>query len=153
MSAPADDRHVSPGRQPGWLALIGGFALSIGVAGMAAAWTHAPGLARTVEIDIRYSHYTPAEIVVPLGVPVTFVLRNADPIDHEWIVGDDGVHARHRTGTEPVHGSRPTEVSIPAGQTRTTTITFAARGAEAFICHLPGHEAYGMVGVVRVDGR
>ena len=41
--------------------------------------------------------------------------RNDDPIDHEWIVGDAAVHERHRTGTEPVHASRPTEVTIPAG--------------------------------------
>ena len=52
-------------------------------------------------------------MTVPAGVPVTFVLRNDDPIDHEWIVGDAAVHERHRTGTEPVHASRPTEVSDP----------------------------------------
>ena len=50
-------------------------------------------------------------------MPVTFVLRNDDPIDHEWIVGDAAVHERHRTGTEPVHAARPTEVRIPAGTT------------------------------------
>ena len=71
----------------------------------------------TVEIGIHYSHYEPAGVTVPAGVPVTIVLRNDDPIDHEWIVGDAAVHERHRTGTEPVHGSRPTEVSIPAGAT------------------------------------
>jgi uncharacterized cupredoxin-like copper-binding protein len=126
--------------------------MSLGLAGAVAAWTQAPGLARTVVIDIRYSHYEPREIMVPLGVPVTFVLRNGDPIDHEWIVGDEAVHERHRTGTEPVHGSRPTEVTIPAGETRTTTITFTSDAAGRYVCHLPGHEAYGMVGVLRVVG-
>jgi uncharacterized cupredoxin-like copper-binding protein len=126
--------------------------MSLGIAGAVAAWTHAPGLARTVTIDIRYSHYGPAEVAVPLGVPVTVVLRNGDPIDHEWIVGDEAVHERHRLGTEPVHASRPTEITIPAGETRVTTITFTTDGAIRYICHLPGHEAYGMVGVLRVDG-
>lgn len=105
-----------------------------------------------VDISIHYSHYQPAAIVVPANRPITFVIDNIDPIDHEWIVGDAAVHERHRTGTEPVHGSRPTEVTIPAGETRTTTITFSAAGDQLFICHLPGHEAYGMVGVLRVGG-
>ena len=81
---------------------------------------------------------------------MTFVLTNTDPIDHEWIVGDAASHERHRTGTEPVHGERPTEVSIPAGEQRRTTVTFATPGDQLFICHLPGHEAYGMSGVVAV---
>ena len=79
------------------------------------------------------------------------MLRNDDPIDHEWIVGDAGVHERHRSGTEPVHNARPTEVSVPAGESRTTTVTFDEPGRYAFICHLPGHEAYGMVGTVVVE--
>ena len=138
-------------RRPGRLALAGGIALSIGLAGIAAAWTSAPGYgpART-EIAIHYSHYTPAQITVHAGTAITVVLRNDDPIDHEWIVGDAAVHARHRTGTEPVHGSRPTEVSIPAGSTRETTIRFDTPGTYLYICHLPGHEAYGMVGTLVV---
>jgi uncharacterized cupredoxin-like copper-binding protein len=41
-------------------------------------------------------------------------------------------------------------VSLPAGSTVSTTVVFDAPGDYAFICHLPGHEAYGMVGVLRV---
>jgi len=140
-------------RRPGRLALAGGIALSLGLAGIAAAWAHAPGLGPVTEaIGIRYSRYNEARISVPVGVPVTFVLRNDDPIDHEFIVGDADVHQRHRTGTEPVHGSRPTEVTVPAGTTRSTTITFTTPGSYLFICHLPGHEAYGMVGTLVVRG-
>ena len=103
-----------------------------------------------VEITIHYSHYEPAAIRVPLGRPVTFVITNTDPIDHEWIVGDAALHQRHRAGTEPVHNVRPTEITIPALSERRTTVTFAAPGALQFICHLPGHEAYGMVGTVTI---
>ena len=88
---------------------------------------------------------------MPVGVPVTIVLRNEDPIDHEWILGDAAVHERHRTGTEPVHAARPTEVTIPAGETRRTTIVVDAAGTLTYVCHLPGHEAYGMT--VRSDVR
>ena len=138
-------------RRPGRLALVGGVALSIGLAAITAAWAHVPGTGPiTDEIGIHYSHYTDDRLTVPAGVPVTFVLRNDDPIDHEWIVGDAAVHERHRTGTEPVHASRPTEVSIPAGSSRSTTVTFNTPGTYLYICHLPGHEAYGMVGTLVV---
>jgi uncharacterized cupredoxin-like copper-binding protein len=103
-----------------------------------------------VAITIHYSHYEPATVTVPVGRPVTFVITNTDPIDHEWIVGDAATHERHRTGTEPVHGARPTEVTIPALSEKRTTVTFASPGSQQFICHLPGHEAYGMVGTVTV---
>ncbi len=103
-----------------------------------------------VEIDIRYSAFEPAVLSVPAGVPITFVIVNGDPIDHEWIVGDAASQQRHRTGTEPAHEERPTEISIAAGATRSTVITFDEPGTFAFICHLPGHEAYGMVGTLEV---
>jgi uncharacterized cupredoxin-like copper-binding protein len=106
-----------------------------------------------IPITIHWSHFDPAVVHVPAGVPVTFVITNDDPIDHEWIVGDAASHERHRTGTEPVHDARPTEISIPARSERRTTVTFAPdTGSELFICHLPGHEAYGMVGTVVVAG-
>jgi uncharacterized cupredoxin-like copper-binding protein len=101
-------------------------------------------------IAIRYSQFVTEAITVPAGVPVTISLRNDDPIDHEWIVGPSEVHERHRTGTEPFHDDVPTEVTIPALSARTTTLTFERAGEYAFICHLLGHEAYGMVGSVRV---
>ena len=78
--------------------------------------------ATQVEVRIHYSHFDPSILTVPRGVPVTITLRNDDPIDHEWIVGTSDVHARHRTGTEPVHDSRPTEVSLPARSMRTTVV-------------------------------
>jgi uncharacterized cupredoxin-like copper-binding protein len=130
-----------------------GLGLSIALgAGVAAAVV---GHARdpiVIPITIHWSHFDPASVRVPVGVPVTFVITNTDPIDHEWIVGDAATHERHRTGTEPVHDARPTEISIPAGTERRTTVTFAASGSEQFICHLPGHEAYGMIGTVVITG-
>jgi uncharacterized cupredoxin-like copper-binding protein len=139
-------------RRPGRLVLAGGVALALGLTGIAAAWATGAGGPVTVEIPIRYSAFERTVVTVRAGEPIMFVLHNGDPIDHEWIVGDSGVHERHRTGTEPVHGSRPTEVTVPAGTTATTTVTFARPGTYLYICHLPGHEAYGMVGTVRVTG-
>ena len=103
-----------------------------------------------VVITIHYSHYNPAAVSVPHGVPVTFVLVNTDPIDHEWIVGDAAVQERHRLGTEAVHASRPTEISIPAMTTKETTVVFDHLATLTYICHLPRHEEYGMVGTLTV---
>ena len=101
-------------------------------------------------VTIHHSRFVPQVVTVPAGVPVTIALRNDDPIDHEWIVGPTEVHERHRTGTEPYHVGRPTEVTVPAFSARVTTLTFDQPGDYAYICHLPGHEAYGMVGILRV---
>jgi uncharacterized cupredoxin-like copper-binding protein len=131
-----------------WVAaLLAGAALALGAVVMIGSAARA---AEPIEIRIRHSAYLPGAIVVPRGVPVTLVLRNEDPIDHEWIVGDEAVHTRHRTGTEPIHASRPTEVTVPAGETRRTTVRWDEPGTYRFVCHLPGHEAYGMVGTVTV---
>jgi uncharacterized cupredoxin-like copper-binding protein len=101
-------------------------------------------------IAIHFSHFQTEDVTVPVATPVTFVLDNQDPIEHEWIVGDAATHERHRTGTEPYHDQVPTEVTIPALTKKTTVVTFARTGDFQFICHLPGHEEYGMKGTVHV---
>lgn len=122
------------------------------LATLAAALLAPSGAAATTQVEVRihYSRFEPASVTVPRGVPVTFVIVNDDPIDHEWIIGTPDVHARHRTGTEPTHGERETEVSVPARSTRVTVVTFAETGVVQVVCHLPGHERYGMVGSIRV---
>lgn len=107
---------------------------------------------QTITITINHSGFDITEATVPRGVPVTFILINEDPIDHEWLIGDDEFHEAHRTGTHEAHDAIPTEVTVPALASRRTTITFAEAGELAYICHLPGHEAYGMVGVLTVSG-
>ena len=104
----------------------------------------------TASIGIHFSRFAPGTLEVPAGEPITITLRNDDPIDHEWIVGTAEVHERHRTGTEPFHATRPTEVTVPALESRQTTVVFGEPGVYQFICHLPGHEAYGMVGTLVV---
>ena len=108
--------------------------------------------AQTVTITIHYSSFDPGQLTIPAGVPITFVLVNEDPIDHEWLIGDEEFHAAHRTGTHASHGDVPNEVTVPALDTVSTTITFDDPGTLAYICHLPQHEAYGMVGILTVEG-
>lgn len=117
------------------------------LAGPAAGCTSS---AQRIEIRIHYSQFDPSTLTVPSGVPITFVLINEDPIDHEWLIGDAAFHERHRHGTEAQHGARPDEVSLAALSTDETTLTFANPGKILYICHFPGHEAYGMVGTLTV---
>ena len=119
------------------------------LAGLAAGCTPAHS-AQRIEIRIHYSGFEPSTLSVPAGAAVTLVLINEDPIDHEWLIGDAAFHERHRNGTEAHHGTRPNEVSVPALGTVETTLTFAMPGQLQYICHFPGHEAYGMVGTLTI---
>jgi uncharacterized cupredoxin-like copper-binding protein len=107
----------------------------------------------TATVQFRYSRFVPETLVVHAGQPVTITLQNDDPIEHEWIVGSLATHAAHRVGTEPAHDELPTEVTVRALSSKTTQVTFDSPGEYAFICHLPGHEAYGMTGTLRVLAR
>lgn len=131
--------------------ILAGLAGTVGLAGCGG-----PGSDRTIELTARFSKFQPTTIEVARGTTVKFVVHNLDPIGHELIIGDAGVHERHEKGTEPYHPARPGEVSIPSGETRATTFTFDAPpgpGASQVVefgCHLPGHWAYGMRGTVEV---
>jgi uncharacterized cupredoxin-like copper-binding protein len=104
----------------------------------------------TVRVIVHHSGFEPTEIRVERGSTVRFVIENRDPIDHEFILGDETVQRVHENGTEAHHGAKPGEVSVPAGETRVTTYTFDEPGTLLFGCHLPGHYAYGMRGVVLI---
>ncbi len=111
-----------------------------------------PGSAspRTIEVTMRHSRFGPSHLVVRRGATVRFVIVNVDPIDHEFILGDERVQRRHETGTEPAHGSVPGEVSVAAGMVGGTSYTFSRAGIVLIGCHAPGHYNYGMRGAVLV---
>ena len=126
---------------------------AVGLALLAAVWTGGPargGAASSSEIRIHFSRFTPSEVVATAGVPVQVTLVNTDPIEHEWLIGDAAFHDRHRHGTEAHHGARPNEISLKPLETVRTTLFFDAPGTQQYICHLPGHEAYGMVGTLTI---
>lgn len=105
---------------------------------------------RTVEVTIHYSRFDPSALSFEPGTTVRFEIRNTDPIDHEFILGDEAVQRRHETGTEPAHGAVPGEVSVPPGTIAETSYTFSRLGVALIGCHAPGHYNYGMRGRVLV---
>ena len=72
-------------------------------------------------MTIHHSRFGPDEYTFHQGDTVIFVIANNDPIDHEFILGDQAVQDRHELGTEAHHDAIPTEVSLPAGETVRTT--------------------------------
>ena len=136
-------RHVAL-----WVALLAAAALA---ACSAAMGTPA---GRTVAIAIRYSHFSPASLSVAAGETVRFSITNRDPIDHEFILGDQAVQDREEAGTDLIHdGTVPGMVSVPAGRTVSTVVSFPKHPAErslVYACHLPGHYAYGMRSLLTV---
>jgi len=108
-----------------------------------------PGVV-TVEMGIQHSRFDLRDLRVHEGTLVQFVVHNADPIDHELVVGDTAVHRRHAAGSERRHPPTPGEVSVAPGDTAMTYYEFNAPGTVVYACHLPGHEAYGMTGTIEV---
>ena len=128
----------------GLLALLGGGSVACAAA---SATPHV----RTVEVNIAFSRFEPTTLQVSPGETVRFVVHNGDPIDHEFLVGDDAVQLIHELGTEAHHPPKPGEISVPAGATRETIYRFPSTPGELiFACHLPGHYAYGMRGAILI---
>jgi uncharacterized cupredoxin-like copper-binding protein len=110
-----------------------------------------------VTITIHYSRFSIPSLSVRRGQVVTFIVRNTDPIDHEFLVGDQRMQDIHEAGADIVHdGSVPGQISVPAESQVRTTVTFDAAtigtGGLQFACHLAGHYAYGMHGAILVRG-
>lgn len=116
-----------------------------------AACSSADASPKVIDIGIEHSRFEPQRVEVAAGDTVTFVIHNGDPIDHEFILGDERVQQIHEEGTEAHHDAKPGEVSVASGKTVTTRYTFSAPGELIFGCHLPGHYRYGMRGIVEVE--
>jgi uncharacterized cupredoxin-like copper-binding protein len=138
--------------------LLVGAAVTVG--GYGAASVHevsvgpvrGPGTADVV-ITVRNSRFSPDRLRVWEGTQVVFEVRNTDPIGHELVVGPEALHERHRGGSEASHPPVPGEVSLGPGQTGATVYEAEEPGTVEIVCHLPGHESYGMVGTVEVVPR
>lgn len=132
-------------------AALAGAALAGGV-----AWLVTPDRAAgptTIAVTAHHSRFEPDRITVKPNETVRFVVHNADPIDHEFIIGPPAVHELHERGTPHFHsGVTPGEITVPAGATVETSWTFGPSGSSNVLygCHLAGHWDYGMHGLATI---
>jgi uncharacterized cupredoxin-like copper-binding protein len=97
----------------------------------------------------------PAEMTVPAGMPVTFVVTNAGAIEHEFYLGDEGAQAGHEQEMLEMGGMRhdePEGIAVDPGETKELTYTFAEPGETLAGCHVVGHYGGGMKAMITVTG-
>lgn len=105
---------------------------------------------RTIAVRMRYSKYEPRTLTVAAGTTVEFVLSNADPIEHEFVIGTRAEQLKHEAGDPHDPHTAPGEALLKVSETKRLRYTFRRAGTLEFACHRPGHYRYGMVGTIRV---
>jgi uncharacterized cupredoxin-like copper-binding protein len=96
----------------------------------------------------------PAEMKVPAGVPVTFVVTNTGALDHELYLGDEAAQQAHATEMAALGGMTHDEtegIGVEPGKTKELTYTFPAAGATLAGCHVPGHYLAGMRAEITIE--
>lgn len=108
---------------------------------------------RTIEISTRDPYrFDPEALEVEAGETVTFVVTNEGDQDHEFVLGDEEYQESH--GDEMAAGEMHHEgnaVAVAPGKTEKLTWTFPSEGEVQYGCHVAGHYAGGMVGVISVS--
>jgi uncharacterized cupredoxin-like copper-binding protein len=89
--------------------------------------------ARTVEVSAKSFEFTPKEITVKAGEPVTIALKAQD-ILHDFTIDNPKVH-----------------VAASPGETGTGGLMIDKPGRYTFYCSVAGHRAAGMEGTVVVE--
>ncbi|HLS88495.1 MAG TPA: cupredoxin domain-containing protein [Sphingobacteriaceae bacterium] len=85
-----------------------------------------------IEVVLQEYSFTPNNIEVPVGKPITFVLKNEGSLEHDMAFDDlDQVSDL-----------------VSAGDTATFEVTFEEAGTYPFYCTVPGHREAGMEGTV-----
>jgi uncharacterized cupredoxin-like copper-binding protein len=96
--------------------------------------------------------FEPGAIEVAAGEQVTFVVKNAGVIPHEFFVGDRSQQEDHAAEMAEAGSSHHHDdaLRLEAGETGRMTLTFDEAGSLLIGCHEPGHYQAGMVGSLQV---
>jgi uncharacterized cupredoxin-like copper-binding protein len=110
----------------------------------------------TTRIEVQLTDalkIAPAEISVPAGARVTFVVTNAGATDHEFFLGDEAAQAEHEDEMQDMGGmthDEPMGIGVKPGETKELTVTFPEAGSTLAGCHTAGHYAAGMKATVQI---
>ncbi|MBA2453766.1 MAG: heavy metal translocating P-type ATPase [Chloroflexia bacterium] len=112
---------------------------------------------RTIQIDANdQMRFAPGDIEVQAGETVAFIVTNSGALEHELVIGDEGVqeeHAADMVGGDEADGHGDESgysIEVAPGETRTLIYTFEEAGPLLYGCHVPGHYEAGMVGNITV---
>jgi len=118
----------------------------------------APGASSAVtriEVDLTDAlRMEPAQMSVPAGVPVTFVVTNSGANDHEFYLGDEEAQMEHEEEMSMggMTHDEPEGIALKPGETKELTFTFEAAGQTLAGCHVAGHYGGGMKATITVEG-
>lgn len=88
-----------------------------------------------VHLNVSEWSFSPKQVQLPTGKPVTLVLDNAGKLEHDVTIPALGV-----------------ALKAAAGKSASQTVTAAREGTFDFLCSIPGHKEAGMQGTVQVTG-
>lgn len=116
-----------------------------------------PGTAGRVDRVIRVTamefRYVPAAITVHAGETVEFVVTNKGVLDHELFLGTVSEQKEHEQEMSAQSGQGmhdPNGVTVPKGKSASLIWTFTRPMTIQYACHVPGHYAAGMYGVLTI---
>jgi uncharacterized cupredoxin-like copper-binding protein len=116
-----------------------------------------PGPTAATRIDVQLTdalRIEPADMRVPAGVPVTFVVTNTGALDHEFYLGDEAAQLAHAQEMADMGGmihDEPEGIGVKPGETKELTYTFPAPGVTLAGCHVNGHYLGGMKATITVE--
>lgn len=133
--------------------LLAATLLLVGCAGGSTPASSAPPSTR-IEVTLTDSlQIQPSSMTVPVGVPVTFVVKNVGGIDHEFYLGDQAAQDAHEAEMAAMGGmthDEPEGIAVRPGATKELVYTFATAGASMAGCHVAGHFNGGMKAAITV---
>jgi uncharacterized cupredoxin-like copper-binding protein len=100
---------------------------------------------RTVEVEaLDTLRFDPQDIEATVGETVTFSVRNAGDLEHEFVIGDH----EDSMGDDMEHGEGA--LVLDGGSDGEVTWTFTDAGELGFACYIDGHNASGMEGTITI---
>lgn len=116
---------------------------------------------QTIEIEMQDIAFSPDEVDVPAGEPVTFVFQNDGQIAHDAFLGDAAAQDEHEAEMRAMDGEEGADheeeeaeeeqaITLEPGESGEITHTFAEGDDLLIGCHEPDHYEAGMVVTVNV---
>lgn len=110
-------------------------------------------VSRVIRIAADDIKFVPKSVTVKVGQTVKFVITNHGVLLHEFVIGDQVEQAEHEQEMQSMRAMEhkdPNAVSVKPGETQALVWKFTSVGATEYACHVPGHYAAGMLGIIQV---